>query len=232
MNETKVVEHLLSDPDFFLRHPDLLEQLTLPHPVNGKVISLLEYQVCLLRESANKYRGQFERLVDVARENEATMHKSQRLVLAGLTCTSLDDLSAVVDDMVRRDFGVPYHTLILYDHQDEQDAVKRSLSNSTSVRCLSLSDMTKAAPKTVSFTECFRGTLPNSEQAFLFPDKEAMIRSVAVLPLLSREGGELKQCGVLVLGSDLKSAFAEDKGVVFLQYLADLLSAIVLRLLP
>lgn len=57
MNETKVVEHLLSDPDFFLRHPDLLEQLTLPHPVNGKVISLLEYQVCLLRESANKYRG-------------------------------------------------------------------------------------------------------------------------------------------------------------------------------
>jgi uncharacterized protein YigA (DUF484 family) len=36
----------------------------------------------------------------------------------------------------------------------------------------------------------------------------------------------------LVLGAKSESAFNKDKGAMFLQYIADLLSAILLRLLP
>ncbi|NLQ19007.1 DUF484 family protein [Marinomonas sp. M1K-6] len=221
MNEEEVVQYLSTSADFFVRHADLLESLTLPHPVNGKVISLLEYQVDLLRKSTADYRGQFERLVEVARENEAIMQKSQRLVLAGLTCCSLDDLAVVIDDMVRDDFDVSHHALILYGE----------FPNSA-VRTHTLREDDLFLSHAAGFTECFCGQLPANEMRFIFSENADAIGSVAVLPLLSREGGDIRKCGVLILGAKSQSAFGKEKGTMFLQYLADLLSAILLRLLP
>ncbi|MCW4631185.1 MULTISPECIES: DUF484 family protein [Marinomonas] len=221
MSEEEVIQYLSNTPEFFIRNADLLESLTLPHPVNGKVVSLLEYQVNLLRKSTADYRAQFERLVEVARENESTMQKSRRLVLAGLTCSSLDDLVVIIDDMVREDFDVSHHTLILYGEFPDN-----------AVRSHKLEENEASLPHTSGFTECFCGALPDNEMNFLFSDSASSIRSVAVLPLLSRESGTIKKCGVLVLGAESKSAFDKDKGALFLQYVADLLSAILLRLLP
>jgi len=221
MSEEEVIQYLSKKPDFFARHSDLLESLTLPHPVNGKVVSLLEYQVNLLRQSTAGYRGQFERLVEVARENESTMQKSRRLVLASLSCSSLDDLAVVVDDMVRDDFEVSHHALVLYGEFP-----------TSAVRSHVLVDDDVFLSHASGFVECFCGVLPANEMQYLFPDDAASIRSVAVLPLLSREGGKIKKCGVLVLGADNELAFSKDKGAMFLQYIADLLSAVLLRLLP
>ncbi|ETI60310.1 DUF484 family protein [Marinomonas profundimaris] len=221
MSEEEVIQYLSQTPDFFIRHADLLESLTLPHPVNGKVISLLEYQVNLLRQSTANYRGQFERLVDVARENESTMQKSRRLVLAGLTCSTLDDLAVVIDDMVRDDFEVSHHALVLYGEFPD-----------SAVRSHVLVDDDVFLSHAAGFVDCFCGVLPLNEMRFLFSDDADLIRSVAVLPLLSREGGVIKKCGVLVLGSKSQVAFDKEKGAMFLQYIADLLSAILLRLLP
>ena len=221
MSEEEVIQYLSKTPDFFSRHSDVLEGLTLPHPINGKVISLLEYQVNVLRQSTADYRGQFERLVEVARENESTMQKSRRLVLAGLTCSSLDDLAIVVDDMVRDDFDVSHHALILYGEFPD-----------SAVRSHVLVDDDVFLSHASGFVDCFCGVLPANEMRFLFSGGADSIRSVAVLPLLSREGGDIRRCGVLVLGAENESAFNKDKGAMFLQYIADLLSAILLRLLP
>lgn len=221
MREEEVIQYLSKTPDFFSRHSDLLESLTLPHPINGKVVSLLEYQVNLLRQSTADYKGHFERLVEVARENESTMQKSRRLVLAGLTCSSLDDLAVVVDDMVRDDFEISHHAFVLYGEFPD-----------SAVRSHLLVDDDVFLSHAAGFVDCFCGVLPANEMRFLFSDDIDSIRSVAVLPLLSREGGEIKKCGVLVLGAESESAFNKDKGAMFLQYIADLLSAILLRLLP
>ena len=221
MSEEEVIQYLSKTPDFFVRNTDVLESLTLPHPVNGKVVSLLEYQVHSLRKTTANYRAEFDRLIEVARENEATMQKSRRLVLAGLTCSSLDDLAVIIDDMVRDDFEVSHHALVLFgDFPD------------SAVRSHKLVEDDVFLSHAAGFSECFCGILPANEMAFLFSDDASSIRSVAVLPLLSRESGEVKKCGVLVLGADSKSAFDKEKGTMFLQYLADLLSAILLRLLP
>ena len=220
MSEEEVIQYLLSTPDFFVRNSDVLESLTLPHPVSGNVVSLLEYQVSVLQKSTAGYRSQFERLVDVARENESTMQKSRRLILAGLNCESLDDFSMVVGDMVRDDFQVPYHSLILFGDVTDSSVRTHNLVNEDS-------DLSH----TSGFTECFCGILPANEMSYLFSDDADQIHSVAVLPLLSRSGGEVKKCGVLVLGDKTPTAFSKDKGSLFLQYLADLLSAILLRLL-
>jgi len=221
MSEEEVIQYLSKTPDFFVRHADLLESLTLPHPVSGKVVSLLEYQVNLLRKTTAEYRGQFERLVDVARENESTLQKSRRLVLAGLDCESLDDFAVVVGDMVRDDFDVSHHALVLYgDYPD------------SAVRSHILTEEDVLLSHASGFSECFCGMLPANEMRYLFSSDIDSIGSVAVLPLLSRAGGDVNKCGVLVLGAESKIAFDEERGTLFLQHIADLLSAMLLRLQP
>ncbi|ETX09528.1 hypothetical protein MUS1_08510 [Marinomonas ushuaiensis DSM 15871] len=221
MSEEEVIQYLSNTPDFFVRHADLLESLTLPHPVSGKVVSLLEYQVNQLRKTTAEYRGQFERLIDVARENESTLQKSRRLVLAGLGCESLDDFSVIVGDMVRDDFDVSHHALVLYGSYPD-----------SAVRSHILTEDDVLLSHASGFSECFCGMLPANEMQYLFPDDVDAISSVAVLPLLSRAGGDTKRCGVLVLGAENKAAFDKEKGTMFLQHIADLLSAMLLRLQP
>lgn len=221
MSEEEVIQYLVNTPDFFTRHSDVLEQLILPHPVNGKVISLLEYQVDVLRKSTAGYRGQFDRLVDVARENESTMQKSRRLVLACLDCRSLDDFAVVISDMVRDEFNVSHHALILYGAQ-----------SNTAIRSHVLTKDDVSLSHSSGFVDCFCGVLPENEMRFLFSDDASSIRSVAVLPLLTKSGGEIEKNGVLVLGAESENAFSKEKGTMFLQYLSDLLSAILSRLLP
>ncbi|MCV2403703.1 DUF484 family protein [Marinomonas sp. C2222] len=219
MREEEVIQYLLSTPDFFIQNADVLEYLTLPHPVNGKVISLLEYQVEVMKKSNASYRAEFECLVEVARENESTLQKSRRLVLAGLGCQSLDDFAEVVGDMVRNDFQIPHHSLILFDSK-----------NTSSIRSHSLTEDDPQLTLSSNTTECFCGELPKHEMDYIFSESAEAIKSVAVLPLLSRSGGEIKKCGVLVLGAEKSSEFDKEKGTLFLQYLADLLSATLLRI--
>ncbi|MDB4838201.1 DUF484 family protein [Marinomonas sp.] len=221
MKEEEVIQYLLSTPDFFIQNTDVLEYLTLPHPVNGKVVSLLEYQVETLKKSNASYKSEFERLVDVARENESTLQKSRRLILAGLNCQSFDDFAEVVDDMVRDDFQIPFHALILFD--DSKDSA---------IRCHKLTQEDALLPTISITTECFCGELSRPELDYVFSDDAGSIKSIAVLPLISRTGGEVEHRGVLVLGAKKKSAFHQHNGTLFLQYLADLLSATLLRLAP
>lgn len=219
MTEEEVIQYLLSTPDFFIQNADVLEHLTLSHPVSGKVISLLEYQVGVLQKSNASYRAEFERLIEVARENESTLQKSRRLVLAGLKCQSLDDFAEVVGDMVRADFKVAHHALILFDDNPV-----------SSIRSHTLLDDDPQLTLSSSMTECFCGELPKHELDYVFDDSADKIKSVAVLPLLSRTGGGVEKRGLLILGAEQASAFDKDKGTLFLQYLADLLSATLLRL--
>ena len=220
MKEEEVIQFLSDSPDFFVKHTELLEALTLPHPASGKAISLLEYQVNQLRKSTASYRNEFERLVEVARENESTMKKSRRLVLASLACETLDDFAVVVDDMIRDDFDIPFHSLVLFD--DYPDC---------SIRTHFLTEDDLVLPQTSGFAECYCGELPEGELDFLFAENAKKIQSIAVLPILSTRPDSAQNLGVLVLGADQVSAFHHDKGAMFLQYIADLLSAILTRLI-
>ncbi|HDK37837.1 MAG TPA: DUF484 family protein, partial [Thiolapillus brandeum] len=73
--ETQLCDYLLSHPDFFVRHRDLLHDLRIPHHTGGAV-SLLEHKIRMLEDKAESYRKQLQKLIAVARDNE---HLNQRL---------------------------------------------------------------------------------------------------------------------------------------------------------
>lgn len=51
-----VAAYLDSNPEFFLRNPAVLKQLSIPHAVTGNVHSLIERQVTLLRDENNELK--------------------------------------------------------------------------------------------------------------------------------------------------------------------------------
>ncbi|MCO4784678.1 DUF484 family protein [Marinomonas atlantica] len=222
MSEEDVVKYLQDTPDFFERNPELLEELTIPHPVHGGAISLLERQVSLLRKSTAEYRGEFERLVSIARENEAIMKKSRRLILKCLSGDSLDDFAEVVEEVMREDFAVNYMSMVLFTEQPLD----------TSVRTASWESAEPIIKEMLAQSGCYCGVLSVVESEFLFQSQSDSVMSSAILPLVSFEGGRLVYHGVLALGSNRLNHFDKDKGSLFLDYLSDLLSALLLRLLP
>lgn len=222
MTEEEVVQYLQTTPEFFERHPALLETLTIPHPIHGGAISLLERQVSLLRKSVAEYRGEFERLVAIARENEAIMKKSRRLVLKCLSCESLDDFAGAVEEVMREDFAVNYMSMVLFTDQDLD----------TSIRTASWEAAEPILKEMLAQSGCYCGVLSVAESEFLFQSQSDSVMSSAIMPLVSREGGQVVYHGVLALGSSRLNHFDKEKGLLFLDFLSDLLSALLLRLLP
>jgi len=94
ISEEDIAEYLGSRPDFFKRRSDLLMQLNLPHN-SGQAVSLVERQVSLLRERNIEMRARLARLLDIAKDNDKLLDKTQRLVLTLLDAHTLDDLGVV-----------------------------------------------------------------------------------------------------------------------------------------
>ncbi|MFI8621890.1 DUF484 family protein [Marinomonas sp. NPDC078689] len=219
MNEAEVIQYLSDKPDFFVKNPELLESLTLPHPVHGRVVSLLEYQVDLLRKSTSDYRREFDRLIDVARENEAIMQKTRRFILAGLECHTLDEFAVVIDDMVRDDFAASRHAFVLFG--DAQDSA---------IRCCSAEEVVTHLATIPKMKQSACGGLSKKELAYLFQEDASDIQSHAVMPIMSIDKGKKHAIGVLVLGASSKNTFAKKKENLFLEHIAELLNVLIQRL--
>ncbi|MDT8321603.1 MAG: DUF484 family protein, partial [Xanthomonadales bacterium] len=75
-----IAQHLRENPDFFDRHPEILERLELGHE-SGVATSLIERQVERLRQHNNELDRQLKRLMQIASENERLMSRLHQLTL-------------------------------------------------------------------------------------------------------------------------------------------------------
>ena len=63
-----VAKYLRKEPNFLLEHPEILDQLNLPHE-SGQAVSLIEKQVQRLREQNRSLSRKLNQLVQVATDN-------------------------------------------------------------------------------------------------------------------------------------------------------------------
>lgn len=214
MDETQVVGYLRSNPDFFVRHEALLQDLRLPH-ASGRAISLVERQVHLFREQRDSSRREIVNLIAIARHNDRLFEKSKRLLMQLIESESLVDLAQVLDDSIRNDFGLDAATLVLFDRKvDVPGGITTSVSKSEGERILgSLLEGQRAV--------C--GQFNPEQLALLFPYPDRKILSAAVISLR-----HTRPLGVLAVGSLASQYFDSSMGSLFLSYISDTLS----RLLP
>jgi len=203
--EEPIAEYLIAHPDFFVRHPDVLAAIDLPHPT-GDAVSLIERQVLTLRAQSTKYRRQLEQLLSVARENDALAKRLHRLTLALLETQSFDEVLNTLQDELRDQF--------------KADAVEMKLFASEQLEAHA------HEPGPALFQEFLQRGRPNCGQLdkakleYLFGSQAGETGSAALIPLTAPP-----LAGVLAIGSRDPERFHEGKSVDFLQRLAEVVSA-------
>ncbi len=113
--ELGISQYLATHPDFFVRHPHLLEVLHIPHAVPGAV-SLLERQIQQLRRQKTQLEGQLQGLLESGRENERRLHGLHQIALRLFGQTHIETLLHELALLLIEYFHAAYIAIRLEDH--------------------------------------------------------------------------------------------------------------------
>jgi len=212
-SENEVVAFLRLNPAFLDGHPELLRQMTIPHP-SGEAVSLLERQVAVLREDNLRLRRQFEELVGHARRNEDLNARVHALVLKLMNAAGPKAIFGLLEGCLREDFGAERVASRIFAAPAFVDAaeVPQFVGEQAPERALF------AAVLAAGEAAC--GPLAAEQHRALFGD--APHGSAVVMPLCAA-GWD----GVLVIASDDGARYQADMATDILTYLRDVVALVV-----
>ncbi len=217
LTEERVAAFLAEQPDFFTRHPKLLESIQLPHE-SGQAVSLIERQVSVLRDRNIEMRHRLSNLLESARANDKLFEKTKRLVLAILEAR---DLASTVDTLynsLRTDYQLEYYNLILLE-DNKQIPVSEA-------RVVGLDEAHSQVGTLLRNNRAICGILRPDETAFLFGENGKHIGSVAAVPLSHGH-----TFGILAIGNSDPRYYRSSMGTLFLSYIAEILNRVIPRLI-
>jgi hypothetical protein len=219
--EELVTRFLEQSPDYFLRHPELLAALAIPHSDAGRAVSLVERQVKVLRDRNESMARELKELLGIARDNDLLGERVQRFALAMLESATLDEALDTAQDMLRQEFNLDGVAVRLTGNPKPPHPRPEFVSGEHELLNRLLICLSERNHQPLC------GALPDGiSAAELFGEAGHEIRSIAALPL-TRRGLH----GVLVLGSREGQRFRADMGTVYLVRLGELLMAALTRYL-
>lgn len=219
LEDAQVVEFLEKKPDFFQTHEALLDKITVPHPQNDGVVSLLEHLVQRQRKQITALNEQLDMLLQAARENERVVMSLHQLALELMNCDSLDDVVATCSYRLRSEFNADNVVIRLIGQG------KASTSHSEQLHFIAPDDQSlKQMAGLFSRRKPVCGRLRPKQKTFLFGENSDAIKSAVLIPLL--EGREI---GVMALGSEDEARFHPGMGTLFISQLGELVARSVSR---
>lgn len=210
LSAEQVVNYLDQNRTFFHLFPNLLDELSIPHPKSGQAVSLLERQVFQLREQRDALQVAVDLQLDIVGENAELSQKVQQFTKALMATQSEQAAVECIIEQMKTLFKVEHIALVSWD------VPKVSVQG---MNQLGLSQTWVSALKTTLQAEhpiC--GLVEKEWQKGLFSTGQAM-QSVCLLPL-----GNTRVWGVLALGSQT-DRFHPSLGTYFLKMMAELVSA-------
>lgn len=219
--EDAVARYLESNPDYFLRYPELLEGLNVPHPGAGAAVSLIERQVQVLRSRTQELSKQLRELLGIARENDILAERLHRFALAMIESGSLDEALGTARDILRQQFKLDA-VVILLRGGGERPGGRPELVDAFDQRFDQLLRQLNGAgapasgpPKPICGAKYGADVMD-----YLFAGQAHAIRSTAMV-LLS--GAEMR--GIMCLGSADPLRFNPQMGTVYLSRLGEILTS-------
>lgn len=218
-DDAGVVEYLEAFPDFFERHPQLLQRIRLPDGRNGgATVSLLERQVTVLRDRNLQLERRLAEFIEIAHANDELAARIHRLTTRLVHARSLERVVDAVEASLREDFAVQRAVLVLF-----RDDTALAARESHFVRLAG-----RDAPEMRSFESLFNsgrprcGQVRDSQRDYLFGAAGAGIGSVALTPI--GPGGSV---GLLACGAASAHRFNPTMSTDFLARIGELIAAAV-----
>lgn len=210
LDASAVFNYLMNHPEFFKEFPAVLQDLSLKHE-SGSAVSLIELQIKGLREKNRILDKKILNLVQIAQDNEMLEEQLHRIARRLIEIEHGTELVPIINDLLVNEFPSLQIRLGLYDTAQEYTLAAENK--------ISKNDLQYAFYKQIledNARDCV--FLRGKGLAELFFN-EVDVKSGVAIPLRSN-----KNFGVLLLGSSNENRFYEGMGTLFLEYLADLLS--------
>lgn len=217
VSEEQVIAFLRQNPDFFVSHDYLLNELKVPH-ASGAAISLGERQVQVFREHRDELKHKLNELIAVAHENDAHFEKSKRLLLNLLEVKNLDEIEMVVNEVFKHDAKIDFSSILLFGKSSDYPV--------SDIHIIELDKAREQLGAILDQTHASCGRFNDAQLQCLFSESSESVGSAAIIPL---RHGEL--LGLFCLGSKDPAHFDSSMGSLFLSYISDFISRILPNLL-
>jgi uncharacterized protein YigA (DUF484 family) len=200
MREEDIAIYLQEHPKFFEDHAEMLSGIHIPHPHGGRTISLSERQLLALRDKNKTLEKKLHELLEFAKENDELQLKVHQFTCSLFDVADLDVLQDTILYQLHERFAVPHAVMHLWE------------ATPPSAEMLTFADET---PQPVCMHRAMYDT-----QAW-FGESAEHLRSFAYLPLRNAE----HSIGLLILASEEEQRFYPEMGTLFLQRIAEVVSA-------
>ncbi len=210
VTEESVIDYLAKHPEFFQDHPELLVNLKLPHE-SGSAVSLVERQVVLLREQADRYKRQLDQVIEVAKENEILNERLHGLTLMLIDTANFDEVLNVLQDELRDEFQADAVELRLFSSSDLPDLRDENAVNENSQLATFRDFFNSGSP--------LCGPLRDDQLDYLFGPQADEVGSAALIPLKGEN-----VLGMLAIGSRSEQRFHRGMGIDFLVRLGQIVT--------
>jgi len=211
MNPNDIVGYLKENPGFFEDNAELLAGMTVPHPLSGQAIPLVERQVMNLRQKNRALEGKLNELIQFGEENDTIAERVHRLSVGLILARELDAVLSVLYSALHSDFGVPHVAARLW----------RGTGEGAEFGEVSAALREYAA----GLAHPFCGPNSNFESASWFSVGPEHVRSVAFIGIRDPAG----TIGMLALGSEDPKRFYAEMGTLYLGRIGELASAALSR---
>lgn len=219
--EEAVRDYLRVHPEFFERHPRLLNTLRVPHATGDGAVSLVERQVATLRQKNLKLERKLRDLMDVARANDQLAARIHRLALALMAAESLSATLDCVAQQLRSDFGADHAVMVVFG----DDAGFAGIGERRFLQVLDREDTRLGPFETfLSSSRARCGRVRDSQREFLFGASAYEVGSMALLPL-----GPEAELGFIGIGSIDADHFHPSLSIDFLTRIGELIAAAMRR---
>ncbi len=216
LDANDVARYLKDHPHFFEQFSELLEQIQIPSPHEGRAVSIPERQMGAMRDKIRQMEAKLAEMIAFGEENDSISTKVHRLGVALQGVGDLTEAMRVLYAHLGGDFSVPHVAVRLW-----------GVGGGEAVEFTPVTDSLKAAAGAMDEPYC--GTATEQEAVAWLGEAGEQVRSVAQIPL--REGaGEDGACfGLLLLASEEVHRFYPDMGRLYLQRIGDMAAAALLR---
>ncbi len=203
-SDEDIAAFLERDPEFFLRHPQLVARLEIPHEC-GSASSLLTYQIRQLRGDNQRLRSRLDELLQVARDNDRLAEQLHRLSLELLDAQDRDALVAALREGLREQCRADLVSVALFPDPREAPGPDTLPEHAREA----FADLLERGTARL-------GRLPATQAELLFGTEGGQrVASAAVVPV--RDNHRIR--GVMAVGSEQGDRYHPGQGTLFLEQL-------------
>jgi uncharacterized protein YigA (DUF484 family) len=206
---------LRSDPHFFEQHAYLLNDIYLPSPHGGGVISLAERQQLAQRDKIRVLEAMAAQMIKNAEENEVISQKVHNLSVQLMANQSFIALQEQIAEILELDFSISQSVMRIWIRPSNnaiiQDDIFTPVDEEFSNWVMNLEK-----------PHC--GTKPAASGDLL----DDNLHSFAFIPLCKQSISQ-HAFGVLILGAEDKQRFKADMGTMYLERIGELVATALLN---